>query len=332
MSHVEFYPYPTDAGSLSLRCEVDHAHAVTEGGRVLLQGLSDGDTATATLIVSLGDDTLDRVLPEIERAAPPVAVLVIAQSTESRIRRAVTLTKLDGATWTEELPLPKSHLYGRVVLEPVLIRTGPGSDPRYAQHAGARLAWGPEAQVEIDDAAIPEGGYIEIKWDDFKHSVNPVRKRNPDLVYALDTEKDPPMLWLNSGIDQLKGVMHAKGPRGRNIRIRDAMNDVVVTQVWTSLVSVVMGRLADEMSEEQEAEAALEGLNDWESRVVHHWAPLLFPQAGTRAEAITDFADYSHDADLRPALQERLGMAAQRQARTAYAFRGLVRLRDNEGV
>ena len=46
------------------------------------------------------------------------------------------------------------------------------------------------------------------------------------------------MLWLNSGIEHFQYVAHARGPRGRNIRIRDATFDSIVTQAWTSLVSI----------------------------------------------------------------------------------------------
>src|SRR3712207_8127217 len=50
---------------------------------------------------------------------------------------------------------------------------------------------------------------------------------------------------------------HAKGPRGYNLRIRDAMFDTIVSQVWTSLAAVAITNLAlviQERSEEHTSE------------------------------------------------------------------------------
>jgi len=259
-------------------------------------------------------------------------MLVTVRSLQSRVRTAVKLERSSDGDWRGKLDLPKRELYGALNLEPVLVRTVPGDDPEYAQHVGARLAWGTPVGIEIDDAPVPAGGYLDVRWDNFKQSDKPRHKSNSDLVYLLDTDSDPPMLWLNAGIEHLKPVMHAKGPRGRDLRVREAMYDTVVSQVWTSLVSAVIAKLVAELSEEEEPDAVLDAINEWELRIVNYWAPLLFTEAGDRAEAIGDLLYYARTPELRATLQERVGMAVQRQARTAYAFQGLIRLRDREGV
>ena len=332
MSHVEFYPYPTAPDGLVLKCEVDRDEAVVEDHRVLLQGVPDGETVNLAAEVTIADDVFDRVLPEPERGDPPVTLVVLVRSLSSRLRRAVSLTKTDGGAWTGTVELPKPDLYQAVEIEPVLARRSRGDGDGYAGHPGARLAWGPPVKVEVDDLPVPAGGYLEVQWDDFRTSTRPRLKARPGLLYMLDTEQDPPMLWLNSGIEHFKAVAHARGPRGRNIRVRDATFDTIVSQVWTSLVSVVIARLAAAMTAEPEADAALESLTDWETRVVHFWAQGLVPEAGSKGEAVRELAERAGTPELLADLHERIGAAVQEQARTAYAFRGLIRLRDNEGV
>lgn len=332
MSRAEFYPYPIAEGALHLTCRVEDERVAAEDHRLLLQGIDDSDTATVHLELSMDDGVIDRVVSPDERDDPPVKVLVLVQSLPSRTREAVELNESEGV-WSGTATLVKSALYEAVSLEPVLARTKSGTDEAFATHAGARIASGAPTHVEIDEPPVTPGGYLEVKWDDFAKSEDPRRKVNPDLLYVLDTDADPPMLWLNSGThEDFKPVMHASGPRGRNMRVRDAMYDTIVSQAWTSLVSIVITRLATAMAEEENVDAALEALTEWETRVLHYWAPSLEPEAGSKGEAVRDVAEDAASRDLMLDLQDRLGMAVQRQSRTAHAFQGLIRLRDLEGV
>jgi hypothetical protein len=331
MSHAEFYPYPTAGDALALACATEREDVVVEDHRLLLQGVPEGQGIPLALKVSMEGSVLETVLPESERDEAPVEVLVVIRSVPSRVRRAVALKPEGDGLWTGDLELEKADLFESLELEPVLTRRQAGTETGFATHAGARLAWGPVVKLEIDEPPVPAGGYLEVQWDDFRTSNSPVRKARPGLMYMLDTEPDPPMLWLNSAIEHFKAVAHARGPRGRNIRVRDATFDSIVSQTWTSLVAIVITRLATFMSVEHEADAALESLTEWETRVIHYWAPALLPEY-SKGEAVTELAERAGSPELMADLQDRLSAAVQDQSRSAYAFRGLVRLRDNEGV
>lgn len=332
MSHVEFFPYPTAAGSLVLTCESDDPSALIEDRRVQLQALAEDQEVELSLTVTAAEGSLETALPASELDAPPVRIMVVLRGVPARTRQSIALEAEGERTWTGKVSFSKADLYRTLALEPVAIRATKGTDTGYAQHVGARLGWGLSVAIEIDDPPIPTGGYLDIQWDDFKHSDKPLRKSNSDLMYMLDTEGETPKLWLNSGIDQLKPVMHVSGPRGRSLRVRDAVFDTIVSQVWSSLVSAILVKLASELGEEEDSDAVLEMLNDWELRILHHWAQHLFPESGDRGDAIGEVLYYAAAPELRGALQDRLGMAVQRHARTVYAFKGLIRLRDGEGV
>jgi hypothetical protein len=331
MSRTEFFPYPVAEGALKIRYEfksdqledVDH-------GRILAVEVPEPEPVRLDLTVEVAEGTYDKVLPEPERAEPPVDLVIALRSVSARERKTVEMVPDDGC-WRGTLDIPKSELYGEVDLEPILIRNRPGSDDGYAAHRGAMIATGETVKVLVDEPPLPVGGFIEIKFESFRESGNRKRSEKPKLLYMLDTDRETPIIWLNEDIPEFKNVMLARGPRGGNLRVRDAMFDTVVSQVWTSLASVALTNLALALHEGEDDDAdRLASLPEWHQRVISFWAPTLYP--GSRAEAIESVIDTASDRRLLPELFDRLSVAVQEQARTGRAFQGLIRLRDREGV
>src|SRR4051794_4096259 len=96
MSRAAFFPYPFAEGSLTVEHELGGDHlAETTPGRVQAEGVPESETIQIGLAVSLAPDTLERVLPEVERSAPPVAVVVSARSVSARRRELVRLERED---------------------------------------------------------------------------------------------------------------------------------------------------------------------------------------------------------------------------------------------
>jgi hypothetical protein len=333
MSRAAFFPYPFASSGLHLTCELD-AEGLEDGDgrRILAEGVPEAGSVRFKIRVSLDDDVLDRVLAPEERGAPPISAVVAARSIPSRRREVIRLDATDGY-WTGVVDWPKADLFGEVVFEPALIRTSDGSNEAYAGHLGALLASGDPVTLEVDEPPVPPGGFLDIRFENFRESGNAKRSSNPDLLYMLDTDRDTPILWLNEAIDEFKPVMLTKAPRGGSLRVRDAMFDTIVSQVWTALASIAFCRLALETqtaNDDAVESDPLDALPDWHQRVINFWAPQLFD--GSKTEAIEQVIDASTDAALVADLWDRLSLAVQKQARTAYAFRGLVRLRDREGV
>jgi len=334
VSRAAFFPYPFANGGLNLTHDLEGEHlAEGEGRRILAEGVPEAASVRIDLQISVDDDVLGRVLPQAERSAAPVSAVVVARSISSRRRDVIRLDMDDGGRYVGSLNWPKSDLFGEVLLEPALIRTATGSDEAFATHVGALLASGEPIVLELDEPPVPPGGFLDIRFENFKESGNSKRSANPDLLYMLDTDRETPILWLNEAIDEFKPIMLTKAPRGGSLRVRDAMFDTIVSQVWTSLASIAFTRLTLEAqaTEEIDGEAdPLDALPDWHQRVINFWAPQLF--GGAKAEAIEDVIEAATDPALVGDLWDRLSMAVQKQARTGHAFRGLVRLRDREGV
>jgi hypothetical protein len=294
----------------------------------------EAERVMLALEVLVANGTYERVLPENEQSDPPVEVVMAVRSISSRERELVGLERHDGG-WRGALDVPKSEVYGELTLYPMLVRTRAGDTTAFASHVGALVASGTEVIVEIDEPPVPLGGFLEINWDNFRQSSNPKRSAQPDLLYMLDTDRETPILWLNEAIGggEFKSIMHAHGPRGYNLRIRDAMFDTIVSQVWTSLGAIAITNLAVVAAEHREANDdsnPVDELPEWHQRVISFWAPHLY--GGSRADAIREIEATAGDKRLLPELFDKMSVAVQKWAGTNKAYHGLIRMRDREGV
>ena len=299
-----------------------------------MQNVPDDSEVTIRLHVLERDNPLGTVVSEHERSDPPLKMLVTARSLGSRFRRSIALTRDSEGEWTGELKLAKRDVFGSIELEPVIIRTKPGGDSGFAGHVGARLAWGPIVVAYLDDPPSSAGQSLEIKWDDFKKTLNSWRKDHEESLYLLDMNVEPPELWLNEAIPHFKNVAHSSGRRGREMRVRNATFAVIAAQVWTSLLGAVATNLArlGQGDADPDPDQALESLSEWESRVVYHWSPLLFPEAGSRPEAVAKLVALAASPQEQGRLQQLLAPRVLENADATRSFAGLIRLRDGDGV
>lgn len=335
MSRAEFYPYPVahDAVALDLRFEEDPLVEVS-GRMVDAQALPDDQELRVVLSAHLEDGVLDRVLPRAEQDDPPVEMMVTVHSISSRYRAAVRLEPAGDGDFTGTTAIPKNRFHGALELRPALVRSAPGGEDGYARHKAALLAWGEPVSVQVDQPPPPPGDYLEVEFEDFLTSGNRLRNGNPDAVYMLDTRSETPKLWLNSRVAELERVLRSTAPRGRIRRIKDATYDTIVTGVWTSLALHATTALALQSAGQEGDETGddpIDGLREWEQRVVGFWAPRLFPSA-SKEDALEELKACAADRAAIGELHDRLSIAVQEQAGSPEAFRGLVRWLNEENL
>lgn len=333
MSRVEIFPYPAEPLALELSYEYD-TELLEEGGErlILAEGLPEDGELAITVRVEVADATLAKLVPASEMPSPPVALIVGVTSNSSRKRRAVPLGDVDGV-WTGTVRIPKAELFGKLTLSPRLVRTSVGTDVDYACHEGALLAAGDPVLVEVDASPAPAGGYLDIRFENFAESTSDALNQVPEQLYSLDAGRDVPILWLNSGVEGFESALSTKARRGSPRRLRDAMYDTIVSQVWTSLAAMAFTALAVKIGEFAAAgddSDPLEELSEWNQRVITFWATKIFPMA--KPEALEKVKHGVVDAKLLPDLYRGLAREVQKQAATREAFTGLVRWREGDGV
>jgi hypothetical protein len=334
MSRVAFLPYPV-VDDLQLRC-TSTTPDVEVASRVEIHAFeaSDDTVLGIDLELEVPDTVLERVLPSDEVTRPPVTVAVAVRSISGRDRSLLSLDQAgSGAVYRGALRLPKRGTFGEMQLEPVMVRTSAGSDPSYARHFGARLAWGETVRLLIDEPPPIPGTYLEIKWEDFGQSGDQRRRNTSNNLYSLDLDPDTPVLWLNEAVPDFRRAMESKARRGYPGRVRNAVFDGMAGQVWTTLLTKAISTLSVKMAacEADEREDQFELLKEWEQRVLHFWAPRLFPEYA-KEEALAEVTQAAMREAMLPMLLENIVAAVQDWLKSSETFRGSYRIVTGEGV
>jgi len=323
VSRASFYPYEVAPDTLSLDCSLE-PEPQSQTGRFVFEGMPQ-DGVRARFGVELVPGTIERVFPDQERSDPPAAVYVLVKSTTSRLREAVELERDQAGRYAGEYLLAPDTFYGEVGFEPVLARRRPQHlDDRFATHAGARLAWGSPANVQVDEVSIRAGDYLDAQFEDFTQSSNPRRRERSDLMYVLDTDRSTPKLWLNKAIPMLETVMKSKARNAPVRKLRDGIYASIGAQVWTSLFSIAVGALSLEGDGQDPLDAVAE-LPDWHQRVLNFWAPRVYPEH-ERRDALAALARAASRLDGLPDLHDRFGVAVQEWTSAAAAFEAQAQL------
>lgn len=331
MSRATFYPYPFAGEGLELSVRTDDERVELTETTIDATSLRDSESLAVDFEVRGVPEALGWLIPEAEQKEPPVAVMVVARGVGARRREAIMLEPGADGGWHGRAHWPKSVLFGELELTARLLRTTGNSEPGFARDAGSELATSAKVVLKVDEGPLKPGGYLDIQFEDFAESADAFRRSRATALYVVDTRQDRPVLWLNAGIKELRRVLQAKGPRGHNIRVRDAVFDSIVSQGWTALVTQALARVvADLASEADVGLEVVDALPEWQQRTLHYWAPRVYP--GSRDEALARLVQAAGDLSSHSDLWMRLGAAVQDHARSAYAFRGLIRLRDREGV
>jgi hypothetical protein len=335
MSESILRPYRFAPDALSLACSLVGVEGETtaSGDLLVTQPLPDEGPLRIATTIRVAPGTIERVVGDEERSHPPVEVALMVRSASSRLRERHTLVAR-GEGYATEFDLPLDRLHSRVSLFPVIARTSraTNSRPGFADHLGAILATGRSIDVLLEEPVAPPGGYLDIEFEVFSESQDPLRRRNATQLFAIDLEGDFPKLWLNQGIEGFEAVMRTRARRGVPRRIRDATYDTLCCQVWTALLSASLNELADTGSEDLTVTDAIGGLAEWQQRVIHFWAPRLYPELASADQALAEMCSAAWGEGHGSEIQERASVAIQAWAGSAEAFAGLVRMQTGEAV
>jgi hypothetical protein len=335
MSQLSLFPYRYAQGALTLTCDLVGLETESRPGGALmvLEDLPAAADLNLTIRVGVAPGTAERVVPPDEVPEPAVRVAAVVRSIPSRLRRLVDLTQDDAGGFRAAVSLPRTALHQSFTVSPVLVRAaGRPAVDGFGCHTGSLLADGDPVQILLEEPPTPPGGYLDVEFEDFRESGSPLRRSRPKVLVAIDVTGEFPKLWLNSGIPNLQEVMNTRARRGARARIRDAMFQSVTSQVWTSLLFMSLGSLASAIEDGVDAQAALDELVDWQKRVIHFWAPKIYPGLADREQALEEVCRSAASGQVLGELHELAAPAIQEWSGAKTAFDGLTRILTGDGV
>jgi hypothetical protein len=215
-------------------------------------------------------DLLSRVVPESERAAPPVAALLVLRCGPTLVRRGV-VTPLGAGDAVVSVDLRRDELAGHAEISPFLIRTDHGAvnNAGYAAARGSRLAGARSWTVRVDLERPPTGRYLEIEYRHFSEEPS-IPHAERKAMWRLEPGESP-SLWLNRDHHEIAELMQHGGTRGRTAYLREVVYDRIAAAVWPRLFLIAATSVLTTGDETY----------GWERSVLDHLLPDLYPTATT---------------------------------------------------
>ncbi len=186
----------------------------------------------------LDPELIPTLVPKGELSQPRLRIVAVASDTEGWYRTTEVLEPKEGG-YVGVLEFVPADSTGHVDVEAVVVRSedaGPGVHRSVATRAGMRVASSPPIRVWTREPAAMPGGALDVRWEDFRVSAHPERKRGSERTFYLETTSDPPILWLNRANQDLVAVLESRGTRGSKAMVRDLLNQAIALPVWYALV------------------------------------------------------------------------------------------------
>lgn len=282
----------------------DGAQVAIDGRTVMLWG--DWHSAELEFTARLPATSRVRLVPPVERDAPPLALLVALRCDATRLRRGEVFPFVEDGC-SAGLRVRRAELHGVAELVAWVVRTKASARrvPGFATEAGLRVAQAPPWSLEVDRPAQPSGRGFEVLFKSFaQDAAIPTRERAN--LYRLDAAQPVPVLWLNADHAEIADLLRAEGTRGTRARLRDVAFERIVSAVRLQLVL----RAATHIT-------AGEAVYPWEQPLLDEVLARLYP-----AVAATDRIARMRDELTDPAeLVARLDDAGQAHEHTAAALR-----------
>jgi hypothetical protein len=295
MPDATFLPYKTAPDSLAVNIVgvsidgesrdigeiVDHS-----AYQIQLSGVDNWVRTNLEIEVSDPNAELPPVLSHEESVDDAIDVYVTLKGGKGRARSGLKLTPSGKSAWSGNIQIVRDNELGSLDLEAVAVRRTRGEpEIGLASWVGERVAWSKRWMTYIDDKPLMPGGAISGEWRDFENDDSEELRQRSDCAWYLNlSDPDKPKLYLNEGIDRLKGALEAPAVRGRPAAVRDVIAQSILQSAlialcveaisgadepqvedldgWRKSLLVAMGKLADAS---QSPELVVEGwLEAWQ--------------------------------------------------------------------
>lgn len=172
-------------------------------------------------------------LPEDERAIDAVRVVIVAEEADTWVRESVRLER-QAEGFVGSITLRSADLRHAVVLRCVVARTrGRAILSGVATELAAALCTSPPLLVRLAEPSEAPGSFMSMRWAAFSEQESLRRWAGQPFYLQLTT--DPPILWLNNELPDLREVLSSTARTGRAAVFRDVLYRAMATACWTAL-------------------------------------------------------------------------------------------------
>lgn len=337
MTSRQFFPFRNAANSISITVTVNGLE-VAEGSqtRVPVYEL-DSPLVEVDIAALVPERVFQETLPADEQEKPPAEIVLVCQSVASHKRQSIRLSGVTAGRG--QLSLKREEWFDRARIQALLVRTEDNASvpAGYAADRGSILAWSDEYELLFDEPPPPPfGGFIRIIWESFSASSADMLRNQPSSLFALNPAKDPPELYLNKDVEMAFEILDSKGTRGKKARIRDLTFQVIVHEVWSSLLGDVLLELREEMNSHTSAEPfelADTEMPAWKENIIKEWALKVCSDGQTTERAVEElFNVLGEPGGWGEIMMARVPRVLQEEHKLSDVFRNLVReTRDQSG-
>ena len=236
------YPYPTLEKHLVLSYDpTSLPETVVSGPPLTLDACDQEGAFPLELSVTAPGADIAKQLEINDPAdlSERVKMVVVGRSNPSRFRWEIATRAVDKLGESETILLDPDNYRGRLDIQGFLVYLD-GEDRKLKN---CRCGESEILSIYFDDYDSPPGSDIPSRWVDFTDPVNLLTDRAEQL-FVVRADSEPPLLLLNSSIDEFKRVMSTGAQHGPKQRIRDSVCHRIACQTWQAILSNTLEKLS----------------------------------------------------------------------------------------
>lgn len=200
---------------------------------------------------------------------------LVEYSRESRRSDAHKFDVVIDGFLTVSRVIKRSEELGTLEFHVVAVRNTGGVLEGISSAAGVVVGQSNPRYVHIDEVPERSGNFLRVKWVDFEKHYPSLRHNSHHVVF----DSGMPYLALNSQLSSWRAVMDSKGNQGPRAQMREHAFAVIVTDVWSVLLTRTLSRLSRVIHQRADFDPTVsdqDPTNDlelWEANLLRMWIP-----------------------------------------------------------
>ncbi|MEU7136660.1 hypothetical protein [Streptomyces sp. NPDC046261] len=239
----------------------------------------------------------------------PVCIAVV-RNRRTRIRHTFPLRSAEPGKWRGEVELRQGEQLDACEIDASIVAEVGGEAGRLIGTARDRWRADFEAKLPTQQRSI------KMVWKDFTDESNPEFAEFRDDPWLLDAQADEPVLYLNSAVEGLRGVLENAATPEQKI-VREVMAAQIASESWASMFNAAL--YASGMEDGQ-----VQWPGGWHEDVLRRMLPDLFTDRAPD-EGLTELVERRTEGQNGGDLQRRVMHAATLQSRKPKAVAGALK-------